>query len=1456
MSARPERPQRRLGPTPDRGAFELTPDLLIGEFEVATVDHRASFDIGDTTVLFLPVRLETRFFGRELRVRIYPDQVHLNAHQELLTRGEMALGETYWRQRLRGDAEGARAAMVQRIPPRRAVWVAAQTRPTGRDGNGPVFPKLETRKGARPGRAELLPERWAIAGFVDNQRRFVAFGNRIAGPLAFAPDLQRVGSAAAPALADDPMAWMVDYDKALETGMAVTIPLAGFDYGAGGLTLLAVGIGKEPGAEQALERLLGAHHYTDGLAVVAQGTPTNNTDEAIAGWTAEVDDVAGLFAREVDRQSLADPKASAAGKLIDALGLEEGSVLRRVADAGSDEDVAMAAMNRALWPVTWGRYLDDLLAPEDGPSIVPSAKRNTIREFFVDFVRGGAQLPTLSIGAQPYGLLPVMRRDGGDFASDDPLVAVEAILLELRARWRESLPGVARLDPVSGGTSDEAAAEILGSLPHPQRFIVRRLYWQWSWRTGVWKGFWDHISTSDSPLVNLAVAKLWSFQTVQSIEDELEWLQDLIDDPPVADKDVEDAQGLLNGFKSMCEAHLARQEPVQTWYPDAVSGVLDETVTTDPKIFFSGYGNAHEDELFNYPLARSNHASAAQYLASLRERVPTLRPGTTVNPSIEIERWTPAQLRRTRITRSASRDKKTGPIVVDTSRPLPEAFFASRPLLYQLLDPVVEGIGAPDGERYRAALTTLAQRDEGELELRLRETLGLASYRLDAWITAFASRALESDRGKDKRSFVIGGFGWVEGLRPDAAGVRESEGFIHAPSIGHAATAAVLRAGHHAHGSDDPGSLFAVDLRSERMRTAGWLLDGIRQGQALGDLLGCRFERQLHEAEIDHFIDDCRRRVLESKGITRQPRGPVDGLALAELYGASGVRIELPEQDPFTVRRAPVETVPQRRRLQVALDDILASMDSVADASIADSVHHVLQGNTTRASATLDAVATGAVPPPELRGLDTQYGGTSISHRVLLTLRPDTGAAPAWGQSPRTLLEPALAAWAASMLGDPTKIRCTVHIEDLGTTLEVGLADLVDGQGISALDAVMERLALWEARVRAFVLGQGPYAAFEDGLAVDLAPELSEGEISFADAATLTAAMAALIGGARAMDATDLAMPGADAVAGVDLAGAESRLATFRDQLATALADIETLLPEPTEEKPHPVGAAALAALRSALQTLVGYGCGSPPTRGYGEAGRARLHEEAWAARDAAAARLAAHAALAATATLQQRAGALLGKGFPLLPSFVTGPPAAAVLDRTGRLLPDGSAAALAWLGDMARVRLPLHRLDEVLTIGELLRDATPVMPRVGQLPWVDGEPWVATGAPLDRRQAKLALLVLDHGGADRLAAGGPAAGLVVDEWSELIPAEETVTGIAVNYDAPTSRAPQALLLALPPAGRRWSFDRVVDTLLDTLEVAKLRAVDPDVLLAYGHQAPAIFPPVDIASGPQEPSDG
>ena len=51
-------------------------------------------------VLF-PVRLETRFFQQadgsfELRVRVYPDKVHIDSHEPDLTADELTWGKHFW----------------------------------------------------------------------------------------------------------------------------------------------------------------------------------------------------------------------------------------------------------------------------------------------------------------------------------------------------------------------------------------------------------------------------------------------------------------------------------------------------------------------------------------------------------------------------------------------------------------------------------------------------------------------------------------------------------------------------------------------------------------------------------------------------------------------------------------------------------------------------------------------------------------------------------------------------------------------------------------------------------------------------------------------------------------------------------------------------------------------------------------------------------------------------------------------------------------------------------------------------------------------------------------------------------------------------------------------------------------------------------------------------------------
>src|SRR4029079_6791067 len=49
-------------------------------------------------IVLLPVRIEARFFNaaKELRVRIFPDQIHADAHEPELTTAERDAGMAYW----------------------------------------------------------------------------------------------------------------------------------------------------------------------------------------------------------------------------------------------------------------------------------------------------------------------------------------------------------------------------------------------------------------------------------------------------------------------------------------------------------------------------------------------------------------------------------------------------------------------------------------------------------------------------------------------------------------------------------------------------------------------------------------------------------------------------------------------------------------------------------------------------------------------------------------------------------------------------------------------------------------------------------------------------------------------------------------------------------------------------------------------------------------------------------------------------------------------------------------------------------------------------------------------------------------------------------------------------------------------------------------------------------------
>ena len=67
--------------------------------------------------------------------------------------------------------------------------------------------------------------------------------------------------------------------------------------------------------------------------------------------------------------------------------------------------------------------------------------------------------------------------------------------------------------------------------------------------------------------------------------------------------------------------------------------------------------------------------------------------------------------------------------------------------------------------------------------------------------------------------------------------------------------AAVLRGAYLTHFDPAHPEKMAVNLSSARVRTASSLLDGVRNGQELGALLGYQFERGLHDGHGDPSLN-------------------------------------------------------------------------------------------------------------------------------------------------------------------------------------------------------------------------------------------------------------------------------------------------------------------------------------------------------------------------------------------------------------------------------------------------------------------------------------------------------------------------------------------------------------------------------------------------------------------------
>lgn len=823
----------------------------------------------DLPIALFPVRLETRFVEQgslhTLCVRVFPDELHVETHEPGLTPDEESWGKHLWIQAWRagGDAAAGQALrdeLARRFGPGRGAWIARVLSPLNPEDRpreaiadteplpaAPEFPDVDRKEEAwtRPPRAHAMPDRWVVMGYRGNARVLSAVGRPIPKTLAAGPD----PGAPPPAETkddtlgvDDGMRWMVDFDRAVEDGMGLRIPIASEDADAGFDRLVVLGLkAREDGtaAAEKVESLLEAQHYTDSLSFVPQGTPSNNTAEARSGYARSEPGLWTAFAGDGNAEA---PVPESNGSVTArALGLDP-AVFEKIPHAAETEQADARALNAALWPATWGYFLHQVM----GGALSDDAIERT-RRHFIDHVRARGPLPALRVGRQPYGILPVTTLDRFAAADGEAFDAGGLDLLRaLRARWQTALARLPHVRPLEAQQDmEQVLADILGLRATTDHVQLRMAL------DGALYGLRHAEGLEASPGPMLQKRK----------KQAMELLRKLGVSP--------DVPGASMVFTETVFRLTDRLAAAQSSPPE---GHLDpDYITEIRKASFAAlqdeqFGAVKETPAVLYLLLR--HAmllayAEAGYRIQVGERI--LQPGAFADPGlvdILSAAGVPGKDPEHTLTPLRLLDA-TVPKVGDA--PL-------RDIIHRL--GAADHPGAALLDEMRKSLDHLAAVPATQLDGLLRETLDLASHRLDAWITSLATARLGQLRRRRPSGLLVGGYGWVQNLRMAGSRTRVTDeppgeaasvagflyaaadngGYVAAPSLTQASAAAILRSGYLAYADDSATAPFAIDLSSDRVRLAQWLLDGVRQGQPLSALLGYRFERALRENELARYI--------------------------------------------------------------------------------------------------------------------------------------------------------------------------------------------------------------------------------------------------------------------------------------------------------------------------------------------------------------------------------------------------------------------------------------------------------------------------------------------------------------------------------------------------------------------------------------------------------------------------
>ncbi len=1500
----------------------------------------------------------------ELWLRVYPDDIAVHTHENELTDREVAAGEEYWRsifgiEKDTDSGKGSRKTETWKnfaalFGPSRSAWVARQTRPTNwsalstlattDDLTFPPHDLTSTSSWSRAPRSNVLPDRFVAILYTGGTIVKEVVGNVIPDELMLGPEPLDLAADADQADNEDSFVtvdgqltfgpnydWASNFDRAVSLGMGFRIPITPAQLQSGFDRILVLGVMASRSAAsggEALETLLSNHqHSPKGLSLLAQGTATNNTDGDGSGYSVNdllthTQEVTGLDV------PLFTPASTTDGRLLaDGLGVSY-ETLQFVFNSDNTDYSDAVAMNAALYPATLGYYFDTLLDP-----LVSESGRDRLRDFFVANVTGRGPLSAIRIGDQPYGILLtsdfVRWKETAVSAKSDPFRPMLYKLLQyFDAIWTAIIPQLAFAGK-PGLAADDMLLNVLGLQPGSVTFAQRIAYTLEylanlvNFEAGGAES--DRVIAAGLRGVNVTnLLRSWAgLPAAPGLTGNLFELTKLVFQNFTTSLD---AANLIDGVP------LSETDPIREYDTVAHQNYLHwlRDATSVDALSAQNFGGAPVPTALLYLQARHAlilqlHKSAVLWMKGRGVDAKATTLASTfhnVRPGGDLTRW----------------EVLRAPVgAIDPASP-----YKSFRVADYLLLPTVSLSETAFLDQMRESIDSLASRSTARLERCFTEHVDACTYRLDAWQTALFKGRLETLRGvppargatRNPGSY-LGGFGWVENVRPSAsfAAVQDvpdklrsprgtplreytdNGGFVHAPSINHATAAAVLRAGYMSHATDTNPDVMAVNLTSERVRRAMFILEGMRNGQAVEALLGYQFERGIHDRAsadaslqvLNGLLFDIRvafpiRRMRIAGGDAGGAQETVDTYDV--VNGLTLAATASPNWAAITGADATVLTAPRLAALNAERDRIADTLDAVNDLLLAESAYQMVQSNFDRAGAVLGSIKDAQVPP-QLDVVRTPRSSRfTFTQRVAVhftRLDPGDPAAAAWPvpMTPRASLEPGVNQWLGAVLGAPNHFVMQVSERQDDETLvnpaTMSAADLalqpIDLISILGTDAATGdggRTGASEIETRVAWRYRADHGLDETArVQIDFgAPTGDPSRLSMAEVMPLMLALQRVLHDSRPLDARDYhtsTTQGGTPDSGSVFAELRARAAALQTQIDGVLSTIRglpftasigavnvTTLGQAFDEiraqdadvtdLAFTFASSDMLLLQEQLIHLAAFGLADafPRTQDVTRDGsKLALVSQAIDAANAAATRRAASdkaltdADIAATDANEKAVGlasdackAILGDAFPVIPAFA--------LDNESELmqshadhgqLVDHAVNTLAmptpedeWIRGVAYVRPRIAAWERIRLLRETLFASSLDLSAV-QLPYRPRDSWLAvglpdtdpaTGEPYDI--ASDTLSIVTHGDA-AYTAGSLRSGVLVDSWTETIPARDQSTGVAFNYNRPNAMPPQALLLAVPPEMTgHWSWDALVGILNDTLRRAKMRAVEPLLL--------------------------